>query len=204
LYLQVLTISSVVAVHGLAAGSSSTWRHENGTSLIADLWAHDPDLPGIRILSFGYDTQSAYYASNSGKSASTGRLMTFAEQLCFDLRNHRMELNQTNNRRPIIFIGHGIGGIVIKRALMDNADILQCTSHVFFFDTPHRGFDCKAWKAKTGHALNVEAQKQFGVGSTTLSEIERGVAGLIGIHCKARFSTFYIPDPPRDWVSYES
>lgn len=47
--------------------------------------------------------------------------MTFAEQLCSDLRNMRVDLSgPEKHRRPIIFMAHGVGGLVVKRALVDH------------------------------------------------------------------------------------
>jgi hypothetical protein len=121
--------------------------------------------------------------------------MTFAEQLCFDLRNIRTELEQERRVRPIVFVGHGIGGLVIKKALTDHKDILQCTSHVFFFDTPHNGFDFRAWNHLTGQRLTAEAQTQFKVQATPLSELARGFGGIRGSNSGICFTTFYVPDP---------
>ncbi|KAF4627332.1 hypothetical protein G7Y89_g10821 [Cudoniella acicularis] len=99
--------ADVVAVHGLAAGSSSTYCHEKGCNLLRDLLAYDADLRNIRILTFGYAAADAYYINSSDEPQSTGRPMKFAEQLCENLRNRRADLNGPEEHRPIIFITHG-------------------------------------------------------------------------------------------------
>ncbi|PVH84640.1 ankyrin [Cadophora sp. DSE1049] len=185
--------ADLVAVHGLAGGSSSTYLHENGSDLLTDLIAHDEELRNIRILTFGYAAADAYYVNR--ESRSSGRVTTFAEQLCYDLRNIRVDLKGLEEHRPIIFLAHGIGGIVIKQALVDNKDIMRCTSHILFFDTPHRGFDIEAWTDVVDQAMTTGAELQFAVGSTALSELDRSFAGMAGSNQLLSFSTFYSSKP---------
>jgi hypothetical protein len=131
--------------------------------------------------------------------------MTFAEQLCHDLHSIRGVLEGSDASRPLVFLAHGIGGLVIKRALVDNADILRCTRHVIFFDTPHRGFDMQTWKAVTGRTMTDEAKDQFRFNSASLSELDRSFAGISGVNVHLAFSTFYCSSPTRtksgeNWV----
>ena len=134
---------------------------------------HDPDLPNVRILSFGYAAFDAYYVPEPQNTGYVGGIMTFSEQLCYDLRNIRGDLEELDASRPIIFVGHGIGGLVIKKALVENEDIRQYTSNILFFNTPHQGFDCQEWEALNQRTMNEEAEIQFSVGSHSLSELHR-------------------------------
>jgi len=59
--------------------------------------------PDSRILVYGYN---ANVFSNA-----TGRIRTFAENLLEDLRSQRI----CDTNRPIILIGHSMGGLVIKQ-----------------------------------------------------------------------------------------
>lgn len=66
-------------------------------------------MPSARILSFGYD--SAYVLSNSVADIDDA-----ARSLIDRLDSERLEDRAEN--RPIIFIAHSLGGIVVKRALI--------------------------------------------------------------------------------------
>ena len=83
-----LSIRRLVAVHGLAGGSISTWKHDNGS-----LWFEwlTSVLPSIRILAYGY-TASDVYLKSDDATASTDRVFTFAESLCAALRNYQMRV----------------------------------------------------------------------------------------------------------------
>jgi alpha-beta hydrolase superfamily lysophospholipase len=59
-----------------------------------------------RVMIFGYDV-------NVYSKAASQRSFTFAEDLLSALYDHRQ--GPSGSRRPIIFIGHSLGGIVIKK-----------------------------------------------------------------------------------------
>ncbi|KAK0614544.1 Alpha/Beta hydrolase protein [Immersiella caudata] len=131
----------VVAVHGLDGTWNETWRADNGVFWLRDLL---PDvLPHARILSYGYDSRT--YASSS---ISDQFIYDHAKALVAELAAFR---EYTNTRsRPIIFVAHSLGGLVVKSALIhsDSArpggrerdkSISLSTTSIFFFGTPHRG-----------------------------------------------------------------
>jgi hypothetical protein len=85
---------------------------------------------------FSYD--STYY----GQTAIAQRLSLIAEQLLRELISSRSQCR----RRPILFVGHCFGGIVIEKALVlaklrieEYGMILQSTAGAVFLGTPHRG-----------------------------------------------------------------
>jgi hypothetical protein len=59
-----------------------------------------------RVMTFGYDV-------NVYSKAASQRSFTFAEDLLSALYDFRQ--GPSASRRPIIFIGHSLGGIVIKK-----------------------------------------------------------------------------------------
>lgn len=87
--IRVLTIRtfSIVAVHGLAGGSLSTWRHDNGKTWLLEFLPQD--LPNARIMTFGYSARDAYIQPHNSGQKSYGRVMTVAETLCSDLSDCR-------------------------------------------------------------------------------------------------------------------
>ncbi|KAK3335249.1 hypothetical protein B0T19DRAFT_452137 [Cercophora scortea] len=171
------TSFDLVVVHGLAGGSISTWRHENGS-----LWLEwlTTKISSLRILVFGYSASDVYLKSDDG-TASTGRVFTFAESLCASLRNY-----QIKKKNPITFIGHGVGGIIVKNALTYSTarrtlfgDIVDQTHHIVFLDTPHLGLDVTKWKAIYGQLATREARTQFELWSTTLQDLSTTFADIV-------------------------
>ena len=71
-----------MAVHGLAGGSISTWSN-NGSCWLTDLLPRD--LKDVRVLAFGYAATEACLEQKKDEPKVSGRLLTFAEELCNDL-----------------------------------------------------------------------------------------------------------------------
>ena len=99
---------SIVAVHGLSGDSFSTWIHkETGQLWLRDFLPHSTKFSNARILTFGYDSRAFI---SPFEKATTGRVFTFAEELLGALSDKRTQARG----RPIILVGHSLGGIVIK------------------------------------------------------------------------------------------
>ena len=102
---------SVVLVHGLDGDPVETWEHITaGTkSQRRTVWPEDllpKILPRVRVLSFGYNGDM--YRSNSvaGIRGNAGALLSH-------LKSHRYGVDQT---RPIVFVAHCLGGLIVKQA----------------------------------------------------------------------------------------
>jgi hypothetical protein len=94
---------SIVAVHGLGGGWDTTWTDENG-----ELWLRDflpLDLPRARIMSYGYNVHTAF-------SKAVTNISDVAASLLNRLDNERQPHER---KRPIIFISHNLGGIIVKK-----------------------------------------------------------------------------------------
>jgi hypothetical protein len=112
---------SIVAIHGLDGHPTESWT-ANGK-----LWLRDflPDkIPHARIMSYGYD---AYTRNRQQLSDQT--IYDHAEALVAALAARREETNVRHDnshryyilltamqtqRRPIVFVAHSLGGIVLK------------------------------------------------------------------------------------------
>ncbi|KAH7394479.1 hypothetical protein BKA66DRAFT_567421 [Pyrenochaeta sp. MPI-SDFR-AT-0127] len=126
----------IIAVHGLNPLSKpshalSTWTADG------KLWLRDflPErTPNARIFLYGYNSTVAFGTSTAGVREQ-------AEALLDQIAKRREHCKD----RPIIFIAHSLGGIVVKRALVhaksDKSydDIFRSTFGLVFFSTPHRG-----------------------------------------------------------------
>lgn len=99
----------IVALHGLNGHWEKTWQSDKSTSKAGGpMWLRDflpQQIPHARIMSFGYDSVLLF-------SKSTSDVGTFAEQLLESLLSRRVNVSET---RPIIFICHSLGGIVVKK-----------------------------------------------------------------------------------------
>ncbi len=146
-----LFLSSIVAVHGLNENMIEAWT-DPATKI---MWLRDllPKAIGIaRILTFGYHASASEFYG----SGSTDRIQQHAHTLVADLQADRALEDCT--KRPIIFICHGLGGILVKKALAYSStktskhvehlySIFVSTYAILFFGTPHHGTDKTSWQA---------------------------------------------------------
>ncbi|KAG7403952.1 Nephrocystin-3 [Fusarium oxysporum f. sp. raphani] len=134
-------IVDIVAIHGLNGHREKTWTAENGIHWLRDLLPDD--APRARILSWGYD-------ANTHAASGTSSLFLYdhARTLVADLSRKRKLTN--SSQRPIIFIAHSLGGIVVKSALihsdaarqgalLDQRSVKLSTYGILFMGTPHQG-----------------------------------------------------------------
>jgi len=85
-----MTIYSLFVVHGLAGGALSTWTHDNGACWLDWLAIQ---IPNLRIFVFGYPARAVYFKPEVGDSSDSGRVFTFAENLCVDINDVRTKVN---------------------------------------------------------------------------------------------------------------
>lgn len=177
----------IVAVHGLGGDPFGTWTAQDGTIWIRDLLSTLPSYQNARILTFGYNATAFL---RPFKKATKGGVFTFAETLLIDLDDHR--LSAAEKTRPIMFIGHSLGGIVIKSALRyakllpQFNSILSATRSIVFFGTPHQGADTAVWAALLGGIgkyVGVRTTQVVGElqrWSDPLAQLSREFSGLPG------------------------
>ncbi|KAI1767803.1 TPR-like protein [Hypoxylon sp. FL1150] len=136
----------LVAVHGLNPRNKDkkehawdTWRSPPGPK--GHLWLRDSlpkTLPDSRIFLYEYNATVVYGNDRT----------TFLDKANDLLEAIRIERDDAKSR-PIIFLGHSMGGLLIKQALINahnHADpkyksIKEATSGLVFFATPHNGGD---------------------------------------------------------------
>ncbi|KAH8910260.1 hypothetical protein BR93DRAFT_470807 [Coniochaeta sp. PMI_546] len=136
----------IIAVHDLnprgkndADHAWDTWRTPPGPQ--GRLWLRDDlpqHVPGSRIFLYQYNATAAH-----GKDRDT--FFGKANELLEAIRIERDEVES----RPIIFLCHGVGGLLVKQALINAHNnpkytpIKAATSGLAFFATPH---DSEDWK----------------------------------------------------------
>ena len=117
------------------------------------LWLRDllpEDLPVARVLTFGYDA----YVSSFYSAGYADTIQKNAHTLVASLQADRSI--EGCDHRPIIFICHGLGGILVKKALAYSASrtsaqvahlntVFVSTYGILFFGTPHNYTDTTSW-----------------------------------------------------------
>ena len=145
----------VVAVHGIMGDPFETWKHENGNIWLRDFLAKD--LPFARVMTYGYDSAVAF-------SKGVGNVEDKARSLLNQLSAERATSgSEGRNGRPIVFICHSLGGIIVKKAMVlahernsepDFKDILDNTKAMAFLSVPHKGSDTAWWGTFGANILN--------------------------------------------------
>ncbi|RDW83590.1 uncharacterized protein DSM5745_03916 [Aspergillus mulundensis] len=170
-------LADIVFVHGLGGHPENTWtytpakdsrfRHRffhfrsDRKRLIQAVpsvfWPREllrQDLSNCRIMTYGYDSDIVSFLAPVDRSS----LYQHSNSFLVDLSHRR----QKWPARPIIFVAHSLGGILVKDALKQSQDaqykpklqnIYENVHSVIFLGTPHRGSD---WAA-LGKSLSIFA-----------------------------------------------
>ena len=144
-------LPSIVAVHGLEGHYRSTWADE-ATQIC---WLQHPQflpshVPNARVMSYYYDAKIL--------SKSVSDVKDVARGLIANLRAKRVSVEEKT--RPIIFIAHSLGGIVVKKVSlrhlsfdaktyvalkvivvthMEHNELHKTIKAAIFFSVPHKG-----------------------------------------------------------------
>ncbi|EPS29829.1 hypothetical protein PDE_04779 [Penicillium oxalicum 114-2] len=141
----------IVLVHGLNGHPETSWTSKTSGCF----WPVDllPDVLGPlrpRILTYGYNANVVAFTDGASRDSVVSHAETLASTLAAN-RNLRSCPN-----RPIIFICHSLGGLVVKRALIYSRSLSnEKTEHlrsvyvstfgILFLGTPHNGSDMAKW-----------------------------------------------------------
>ena len=139
----------VIFVHGLKGDAFETWQHNK--SKPEDCWLHwlASDLSEIAVHSLEYD------ASPSNWLGRSMRLVDQATNILTYLETRNLGL------RPIVWVTHSMGGLLIKQLLRHASDqpieawhsIAKFTRSVVFLATPHAGAGLATWLHRLGKIM---------------------------------------------------
>ncbi|KAI0418625.1 hypothetical protein F5X98DRAFT_373437 [Xylaria grammica] len=140
-------IVDIVAIHGLAGHHESTWTAKGRDGTLVN-WLQDllpKKVRNARIMSVSYNSGARF-------SRYTSDVFVFAYQVLDRVRDARTTPQEM--ARPIIFICHGLGGVIFKQALNEAYEndlyastILPRIVGVAFFGTPHKGSGIAHWSS---------------------------------------------------------
>lgn len=164
----------IVAVHGLGGHWKETWT--NTSENRERLWLRD-FLPSqlkkeanlrARVMSYGYNSEVAF-------SKSVSDIEDHAGALLHALDMERMSPAQ--KERPIIFLAHSLGGIIVKKALIiaherssHYGSLLTKVSGMVLFGVPHRGSDVAYWADFAAKVLNAS---QLGANANFVHSLQK-------------------------------
>ena len=130
----------VILVHGLGDDHRGTWQVANEPSLFWPSWLA-VDVPDINIWSLDYHVKAAEWKSKT---------MPLPERAT----NTLAVLEASGiGKRPIVFVTHSFGGLLVKQLLRSAVDFHQPawsaiatnTKAVVFISTPHGGSEKANW-----------------------------------------------------------
>ncbi|UKZ84350.1 uncharacterized protein TrAFT101_000261 [Trichoderma asperellum] len=127
----------IIAVTGLAGHAFGSWKSKNEPHM----WLRDflrQSVPNTRIFTYGYDTKIC-------DSQSEVSILELGKTL---LESIKITRGKDTKDRPLIFIAHSLGGLVVKEALVrastgNEADqtISRSCYALLFFGVPNRGLN---------------------------------------------------------------
>jgi triacylglycerol esterase/lipase EstA (alpha/beta hydrolase family) len=169
-------MSSIIAVHGLNPRSKNdcdhawdTWRKPSGSQ--GRLWLRDDlpqHVPETRIFLYEYNSTAVY-----GKDRDT--FIGKANELLEAIRIERDDMES----RPILLLGHSMGGLLIKQALINAHNnpkytpIKDATTGLAFFATPHNGGD-RVLVSLGGMVAKIATALGFQKGDDVLETLKSG------------------------------
>ena len=101
----IIPLRSIVIIHGLDGDATQSWTNPDTKAF----WPKDflpLDIPEGRVLNFGYNAVATF-------GNTTADIVDHAKDLLSSLVDKREE--EPEKTRPIIFIAHSLGGIVVKQ-----------------------------------------------------------------------------------------
>jgi len=132
----------IIAVPGLGSDMTHTWMSKTGVHWLKDDNMLQKVVPNARILVFGYRSQWV------GRDAVQTRISAVSDDLLHAIKVDRGK----SNKRPILFVGHSLGGLVIAKAVSeakrqpeDFPGIFTCVTSCVFLATPFRGSDAQPY-----------------------------------------------------------
>jgi pimeloyl-ACP methyl ester carboxylesterase len=118
---------AVVFVHGVFGDATGSWTGSGDS--FPRLLADDPELKPLLDV-FVFD----YFSDHLRDSPSMDAIVS---QLSETLSNERV----FDDHREVLFLAHSMGGLIVRRFLIENQVLIPKVPLVFFYSTPSAGAD---------------------------------------------------------------
>ncbi|KAH8811320.1 hypothetical protein F5884DRAFT_781773 [Xylogone sp. PMI_703] len=168
----------IIFVHGLGGSSRQTWSKDRDPALFwpQEWLPSEPVIQTARILTFGYNADFL-------GPANISRISDFAKDLLYAVQfmSNDSDGDARMSKRPIIFVAHSMGGLVVKKAYIigQNDDTYRDTiasiKSIVFLSTPHRGSNLAPILSRL-LTLSHHSSKRY------ISELEKGSSTLEDIN----------------------
>ncbi|KAI0420494.1 hypothetical protein F5X98DRAFT_29554 [Xylaria grammica] len=128
-------VVDVFAIHGLGSNPASAWAYrDNGTEIrwLKDVLPKEPGFVNIRVVMVNHQTK---WNANTADAS----FEEHAEMILRDVES----VYKSGKNRPIIFIAHSFGGLLLKRTLLlaklKSSPVAAMTRGILFLGVPHSG-----------------------------------------------------------------
>ncbi|XP_018422690.1 PREDICTED: protein SERAC1 isoform X3 [Nanorana parkeri] len=144
--------ADVLFVHGLLGAAFKTWRQQDRDQPLdestsqeddyTECWPKDwlaADCPALRIISVEYDTHLSDWKVKCPADSSRKSMAYRSTELLSKLKTAGV------GERPIIWVSHSMGGLLVKKMLVDASkdegmhDLVKNTRGIAFYSVPHHG-----------------------------------------------------------------
>lgn len=135
------------------------------------------DRKDARILTYGYDSHVSHYFTGAADQSSI-------DQHGRSLLNALLAVRTDCTSRPLVFVAHSLGGLVVEEALIesrkqgkyeDSKNLCRSCVAVMFFGTPHRGSPDASWAQMLS---NVARVLQFDTNCAILQDLSSRTSKL--------------------------
>ncbi|KAK4171463.1 ankyrin repeat-containing domain protein [Triangularia setosa] len=190
----------IVAVPGLGANPAKSFGSEKNPAFN---WLSDrmdgirAEIPTARVLLHYYDSE--WYGNHAQEQDLHNASSKLLEYL--------VVARKDNNTRPLVFLGHSMGGLVVARALtiahqayhnLDYMRLVECFAGAIFFGTPFKGSSAQANALMLAHlfekldkAVPSQMLEILKPGNDALVDVRRDFTNIILKEPKAKVTCFY-------------
>lgn len=169
--------ADIIALTGLAGHAYGSWAISAEKMWLRDFLPRD--LPRCRMLTYGYD-------SRLGANESRGILFDHSTNFIVKLQDMRYQ-NQCLDR-PIVFIGHSLGCLIMKEALINFHSFLDKKKDqklppvicLVCIGAPHRGLEVAALQSLVKGRPSEELVRELKKHSPTLTRQNADFKNLYG------------------------
>lgn len=167
--------ADIIALTGLGGHAFGSWAVSSTAMWLRDFLPED--IPQARTIIYGYD-------SRIQKRRARSILSDYTNNFILKLMDMRKEGGY--EARPVILVGHSLGCLIIKEALIKlasfprhNQNPLPVTS-LIFFGAPHRGLDTVAIKTLVEGSPSEDIVQELKKQSPTLTRLNDDFRHLHG------------------------